>query len=137
MKTESVTSKPVASGGHIQQVGAMVFLLFIISVSSVGEAWAQPLCFSDEPLLLDACRQQHVMTPATIPAASIAPHYNLPPNTSSVTSMEQFPFFDTTVAADGDSEILDEQPPEPDGAMTLTTGAVFTVVQLAQLPPSF
>ena len=132
MKTESVTSKPVASGGHIQQVGAMVFLLFIISVSSVSEAWAQPLPFSDEPMLLDACRQQHIMTPATIPASSSAPHSNLPPNTSSVTSMEQFPFFDTTVVADGDSETSGKQPPEPDGAIALTTGAVSTVVLLAQ-----
>jgi hypothetical protein len=132
MKTESVTSKPVASGGHIQQAGWVVFLLFIISVSSVGEAWALPLSFTGEQVLLNFHRQQLSVVPATTPESGSCPQFNLPPDASSVTNTEQFPSFDTTVVADGDSEFSDDALPRLGGPVTLTTG-----VLLAQLQPNF
>jgi hypothetical protein len=133
MKTESVTLKTVATGGHIQQAGMIVFLLFIISVSSVGAAWAQSLSFTDEQMLLDAYRQQRTKAPATTPETFSAPQFNLSPDTSSVTKMEQFPSFEKAVVADGDSAFSGDLLPKPGAFMPLITGMATTAALLAQL----
>jgi hypothetical protein len=133
MTTESVIRKPVASGGRIPQAGILVFLLFIISVSSVSEIWAQSLSLTDEQMLLDAYNQQRGKAPATTPETYSAPQFDLSPDTSSVTNMEQFPSFDPTVAADGDSEFFRDMLPKPGGTSTPITGLITTSVLLAQL----